>query len=251
MAVCLSCNGKGVVISRNVSAIPCVCAKCRGNGKLKLTVKDFLPQDHACFVYDEPNVQLATGVAFTIEGLKQGECCFYITDERPVDEIKEAFSQNGINVKKRTQSRALNILTKNESYLMNGYFDASEMLSFFKDAVRAATRAGFIAFRVTGESTWALGNEPGCDQIASYEFLIDEYFENAKPDITALCQYNIRRFPASTIQDILCCHRAVVLADGRVVTNNPYHTNRLGTRSQKALHLDRMLECLHKEAAND
>ena len=122
------------------------------------------------------------------------------------------------------------------------------MLSFLKDAVKAATRAGFMAFRVAGDASWALGDEPGCDQIASYESLVDEYFENAKPDMTTLCQYNIHRFPAATIQAILYSHNAVVLANGKVVLNNPYHSSRFRPRSYDPIPLDRMLEHLTAEA---
>ena len=100
MAVCTECNGCGVVADREYLRVPRVCSRCRGSGKMKLTVKDFIAHDHACFIYEDPNVQLATVVTFMIEGLKQGECCFYITEEHPVDKIEEAFLQNGVNVKK-------------------------------------------------------------------------------------------------------------------------------------------------------
>ena len=242
VASCRSCHGKGVT---SPFEGPRVCTRCHGTGKIKLTIKDLFPQDHACFLYDDPKYQLDTAVTYIVEGLKQRECCFYIADEFGVDEIKEALAKNGVNVKKQIKNRALNILTKNETYLVNGHFDPSEMLYFVKDAVKAATRAGFMAFRGAGEMTWALGNEKGCDQLIPYEFLLDEYFANVRPDITALCQYNIKRFPASTIQSVLHTHKVVILADGKAVSN-PYHQDNFHLKDD-SVQLDSMIARLRNE----
>lgn len=246
MAGCTACNGKGVVSDPSSIRFPRVCAKCHGTGKLKLTVTDLVPQDHACFLYDDPKFQLDTAVKFIIEGLKQRECCFYTADEHNVKEVKEALTKSGINVKKQINDRALNIFTKKETYLASGRFDASEMLEFAKDAVRAATRAGFFAFRGAGEMTWALGEEPGCDQVMPYEFLLDEYFENVRPDITALCQYNIKRFSPAAIQSVLNSHKVVVLTDGKVVSN-PYHQHEFHSRDG-SIQLEDMMARLKTES---
>ncbi len=242
MAVCGSCHGKGVQAQKSALSIPHVCDRCHGTGKLKLTVVDLLPQDHACFLYDDPKFQLDTAVTFLIEGLKQRECCFYTADEHSIEDIKEALARNGINVKKQINDRALNLLTKKETYLANGYFDASEMLNFAKDAVKAATRAGFLAFRGAGEMTWALGEETGCDQVIPYEFLMDEYFHNVKPDITALCQYNIKRFSSGVVQGAIHTHKIVVLPDGQVVAN-PYYQDDFHKVRDRA-HLEIMMNRL-------
>lgn len=245
MAICSTCQGKGVVSSQNAFSLPGVCSVCRGSGRVKLDIKDLAPHDHACFLYENPADQLATAVSFMTQGLKQGECCFYITDENSTDAVKDAFERNGVNVKKQLANRALNIITKKESYLSSGSFDASEMLEFCKDAIKAATRAGFMAFRGAGEMSWALGNEPGCDQLIIYETLIDEYFENVKPDVISLCQYNVKRFPISTLQGVLHTHKTAVLEGGRVVSS-PYYQDIFRTSSTDFQDSSAMMNFLKK-----
>lgn len=248
MVMCQTCQGKGVVVDKSPFGLSGVCTSCHGSGKLVQAIKDLVPPEHTCFLYEDPKLQLPVVVSFLIEGLKQGECCFYVADEHSVAAVKKAFAQAGVNVKKQINLRALNILTKNESYLSSGHFNASEMLDYFKDAIKAATRAGFMAFRATGEMTWALGGEPGCDQLIPYETLLDRYVEQVRPDITVLCQYNVKRFPDDKIQGVLHTHRSVVLEGARVVSN-PYY-NKM-KRDYSGAEVGQMIDALKKQAASD
>ena len=248
MVMCQACQGKGVMVDQSPFGSSGVCTSCRGSGKLIQSIKDLLPPEHACLLYEDPQLQLPVVVSFLIEGLTQGECCFYVADEHSVETVKEAFARTGVNVKKQINNRALNILTKNESYLSSGHFNASQMLDYIKDAIKAATRAGFLAFRATGEMTWALGGEPGCDQLIPYETLLDHYVDQVKPDVTFLCQYNLKRFPDDKLQGVLHTHRYVVLEGARVVSN-PYYKKM--KRDYSGAQVGQMINFLKKQAASN
>lgn len=64
-------------------------------------------------------------------------------------------------------------LTQREAYLRSGEFDPRLMMAFLRQTEDETLAAGFTGLRVTGEMTWALGPETGCERLIEYEALIN------------------------------------------------------------------------------
>lgn len=114
------------------------------------------------------------------------------------------------------ETGAFSIKSTRDAYLLDGYFDTKKMCDFWSDAIKDANEAGYPAVRAAAEMTWALSMEPGCDQLVAYESQLNNVFPQSK--VSALCQYNRKRFNAQIVKDIIHVH-PIVVVDGDVIDN--------------------------------
>ncbi len=201
--------------------------------------------EHLCLIYDDPSGKLAAVAAYVRAGLQRGERCVYIADDRTCEQVVDALVAEGVDVAAERARGAFSLLTKRETYLRSGTFDPQAMIALLREATDEAIAAGFCGLRATGEMTWALGVEPGCDRLIEYEALLNDFFPGSRA--LGLCQYNLRRFPPATIRDVLRTHPMVVVGDW-VCSDNPYYEPIdlvLGTRSE-ASRLEWMLARLDR-----
>jgi hypothetical protein len=85
------------------------------------------------------------------------------------------------------------------------------MVKFWEEATEQALGDGFTGLRGTGEMTWALGPEPGCERLIEYEQRLERYLPGTKG--TALCQYNRARFSAELLHDAIRSHHLLILGN--------------------------------------
>ncbi|HET8636865.1 MAG TPA: PAS domain S-box protein, partial [Acidobacteriaceae bacterium] len=78
---------------------------------------------------------------------------------------------------------------------------------------------GFTAFRITGETTWALRPPTHLDPLIEYECCLNEFFP--RQNIVAICQYNRRRFRPETLLHVIHTHPFVVHGD--LICENPHY----------------------------
>lgn len=84
--------------------------------------------DHICAVYESPDEQLQVLGRYIKAGLDEGERCLYIVDDRSADDVLDAMSREGVDVRPAQANRRLVLLTKRESYLNGGSFDPDAMI---------------------------------------------------------------------------------------------------------------------------
>ncbi len=189
------------------------------NGDLERQLAGLRHGDHLCMVYENRAEQMAAAALYIEYGLAAGDQCVYAADEQTVDEVFLRLSERGIDVEREQQRGALRLLTKHDAYLRTGQFDPQEMIEFFRQTTDQAIADGFGGFRITGEMTWALGSETGCDRVIDCEALVNDFFPNSRA--VALCQYSRQRFDPETIYDVLRTHPLVVVGDQ--VCSNLYY----------------------------
>ncbi len=119
---------------------------------------------------------MAVAVPFIRDGLARGERCTYIADDAAPAEVHAFLEEGGIDVARETTRGALVVGTRRDAYLKGGSFSPDAMLNFLSDAAAQATADGFAGLRGTGEMTWALGAEPGCDRLVEYEARLADLF---------------------------------------------------------------------------
>lgn len=189
------------------------------NPELRRQMDGLQPGDHICLIYETVEEQLGAVVPFMLRGLERGDRCLYIVDDRTAEEVTAALRGAGVAVTAALESGDLEIVTKRESYLRDGHFDPDAMLLFLGEVVERAVDAGHPALRGTGEMTWALAGDEGTDRLVEYEARLNDFTEEREAIL--VCQYNRRRFPASTIRDVLRTHPIAVLGDE--VCPNPFY----------------------------
>ena len=163
--------------------------------------------DHSCYFYDDEKKQMQTVVSFIAEGLRKNEQCLYVADEHTPDEILAALGAGGIRVQEECRRGALSVVTKQQSYLVNGSFHPRNMLLQVKTRLQEALQNGFSGLRGSGEMSWALDSQALQEEIVYYEYLVEDFFWKEKPPIMGLCQYNTKRFSEAILRQMSQIHR--------------------------------------------
>ncbi|WP_049923496.1 MEDS domain-containing protein [Halopiger djelfimassiliensis] len=176
--------------------------------------------DHLALLYEDHDAQFASVVPFVRQGLERGERCLYVADDNSREAVREAMQAGGIDVDAATQSGALSIHTKAETYLDPGEFDREAMLEFWERSLERATDEGYAGIRAAAEMTWALDSDTSLDLLVEYESILNSLYEDE--EYVVLCQYNCDRFPAAVIHDVIRTHPHLI-HDG-VVSQNAYYT---------------------------
>ena len=189
------------------------------NGKLEQELSKLNHGDHICLIYEDPAEQMAVAVPFIRDGLDRGERCLHIADDRIIDDLVQALEAAGVDSAEERQRGALRLLTSKDTYLRAGEFVPQTMIDLIPQAQEEALRDGFSGLRLTGEPTWSLGPEPGCDRLIEYETLLNHLPRYSKSVV--LCQYHYSRFGVPCIHDILRTHPVAILGDQ--VCPNPYY----------------------------
>lgn len=175
--------------------------------------------DHLCLIYETQAEQFAAVIPYMRIGLGRNEKCIYVADDNTATTVIEAMKAADIDVDTKVQSGQLAIITKQDAYLKQGFFDPDWMIGFLKRSTDEAKAAGFAALRVTGEMTWMLGGDPGSERLMEYEAKLNYFFpEN---DALAICQYNRSRFSPEVIKDVISTHPLVIY--GGMVCRNFYY----------------------------
>lgn len=186
---------------------------------LKQHFQSFSSGTHFCSIYQNEQEQFATIIPFTLVGLEKNHKCVYIVDENTRKRILKAFQEYGVDLKPYMKSGQLEFLTKDESYLKDGYFDPEQMINLLKRLENEAIDEGYQGLWGTGEMTWYFTKMPGVEQLIEYEAKLNYFLSES--NTTLLCQYNETKFSPEVLMDVVYTHPNVILYS--VLHENPYY----------------------------
>lgn len=202
------------------------------------------PHDHLCSIYESTAERNAVTVPFIRIGLARGEKCICIGDDGAEAAVRHALCADGVDVGRAIANGALVLQTKETTYLKHGSFDPDWMFTFWAEATAEATRQGFTALRVTGETEWVMRGSPGLQRWMDYECRLTHVL--AQHNCLALCQYNRRLFPPNVLLDVIRTHPTIIY--GGVVCRNMYYVpphEFLGA-NQEANEVERLLTSIRE-----
>jgi chemotaxis family two-component system sensor kinase Cph1 len=191
----------------------------RGLHDLTRAIEKLGVHDHLCLIYETREEQFSAVIPYIKIGLERGEKCIYIVDDNTAAMVINGMKGAGMDVDTALKSGKLAIISKQDAYLKQGYFDPDWMIGFLKRATDEAKAAGFSALRVTGEMTWVLGGDTGTERLMEYEAKLNYFI--AENDALALCQYNRNRFTPEIIKGVIDTHPLVIC--GGMVCRNFYY----------------------------
>jgi hypothetical protein len=182
-------------------------------------VTDLRLHDHACWFYDSVEQQIATAIAFIHEGLNRGERCIYIGLHHTPDEFRALMQSAGVDVAAHESRGALQLLTKEETYLNGGPFSIDGMVAQIDAAIEQARADGFTALRTCGDMSWVLDGTVSADDVRRYELLCDQRFCSSR--LVGICLYDRRIIPPELFHCTLTTHPLVGTSEG--VQRNPFY----------------------------
>jgi len=162
------------------------------------------PGAHVCGFFHDEGRRAEILDTFIAEALQSGDKCYCLL-ERPHPAAPA--------------HPAAEYLTTVDTYLAGGRFSAEAMLARLERFVtRALHDEGYPGVRAVGEMSWAAGGFPGTEEVGVYELEVNG-FAPRHPQVL-LCLYDLSRFPAAAIDQVLGTHPWILVAG--VVLPNPY-----------------------------
>ena len=174
---------------------------------------------HICAFVSSRDEQYDILAPFADEGLRQGERVLQIINPGARKDHAARMERAGADVASAERDGRLSIVPWDEAYLKDGHFDMHRMLGMLEAVVGDRKARGFPLLRAMADMDWALLGAPGTEQLLEYESRAN--FLTQQLQDVFLCFYDINKFPATTVVDIMRTHPAVII--GGVYHENPYY----------------------------
>jgi len=179
----------------------------------------FVPQlfqegTHMCLIYKDDEEREKIISQYLLTGLLNYEKVSYFAFKARSEEIIESLKNAGVVVNEQN----LDVLNAQETYCPNGKFVPEEMLETLRQFYNTSIEKGYKSCRVSGEMHWALQQISGSERLMEYEALVNNVL--VTHPVTAICQYDARKFSGELIIDCLKVHPYMII-NGQVI-ENPY-----------------------------
>ena len=173
---------------------------------------------HACAFFHDRDEEYRLLLPFVQEGFAQQDKIFQIIDGRHRDERLRRIGGLGIDVAMAEESGQLEVRPWENAYLREGRFDQYAMLALVEEVLgQGKDKFGFT--RLWANMEWSLEDFPGVEDIVEYESRLNEV--TARHDDVVVCTYDLNRFSATLVMDILRTHPQVIV--GGILQENPFY----------------------------
>ena len=172
---------------------------------------------HMCLIYSDEAERKEVVGRFMAAGGASGERIAYFADQMTKAEVLELFREYGLELDETAAESA--VAEAAQTYCPEGHFDPDDMMSRLREFYLATSETDATGARVSGEMSWALRDIPGADRLIEYESRVTRILDDYP--ITAICQYDARRFSGDTLMDVMRVHPYMVVRNQ--VIKNPYY----------------------------
>ena len=173
---------------------------------------------HVCGFFHSREEEYRVLLPLAKEGFERGEKVFHIVDPGHRPERMRRLEGVGISPAAARRPGQVEIRAWEDAYLRGRHFDKEAMVTLLEETLRGAKADGFGQTRVWANMEWALGEFPGVEDLVEYETRVN-YFLPRYDDLV-VCTYDLTKFGASVVVDILRTHPLVIL--GGILQENPF-----------------------------
>ena len=175
---------------------------------------------HACAFFHTDEQFYNVLLPFIREGFAAGDRAVHIVDPTKRDRHLQTLTDAGIDAERSQDTQQLDVRRWEEAYLREGHFDQDAMLALIQEVLEEGRRRAFPMTRLVANMEWALEDRPGVADLVEYESRLNYILPNY--DDTVVCTYDLGKFSASAVMDILRTHPMVIV--GEVMQENPFYT---------------------------
>ena len=179
----------------------------------------FFEGTHMCFLFDNETERREVIGKFLKSGIDAGEQVGYFVDEMSREEVRDWLAEMDVELPEEDQDSRFEVSRAENVYCPNREFVPADMLDRLRAFYDQTLKAGLPGARVSGEMSWALKDIPGSDRLMEYEALVNNAL--VTHPVTAICQYDARRFDGATILNVHRVHPMLIV--GTQVVRNPYY----------------------------
>jgi hypothetical protein len=174
---------------------------------------------HVCAFFHSREDEYDVMLPFMAEGIDAGDRAVWILDKNDRGERLRRLGDTGVNTAAVVESGQLEVRPWENAHLTAGRFDQHAMIAMIEAIASAGTGHGTGVTRLWANMEWAVGDFPGVHDIVEYESRINRMLPNY--DIATVCVYDLNRFSASIVMDILRTHPQVIV--GGILQENPFY----------------------------
>jgi hypothetical protein len=173
---------------------------------------------HICAFFHSKAEEYDVLGSFIMEGFEQDEKAVHVIDPGRKLEHCRCLENMGMALPTVMQSGLLDVVGWDQAHLRHGGFDLEAMLASMEDLFRRNAANGFAMTRYIADMEWSQSTAPGTGDLIEYEarlnYLIPRYRD------TVICTYDLARFNATTVMDILRIHPMAII--GGILQENPF-----------------------------
>jgi hypothetical protein len=156
---------------------------------------------------------------FLKEGIEAGDKFFHVLNSEYQPARRRSLLGGGIDLAHAEQTSQVELRPWEQAYLRGGRFDQDAMLDLIQRMLTEGKQQGFGLTRLWANMEWALEDLPGVHDIVEYEARLNHVLP--KYDDVVVCTYDITKFSAAVVMDILRTHPEVII--GGTLQKNPFY----------------------------
>jgi MEDS: MEthanogen/methylotroph, DcmR Sensory domain len=173
---------------------------------------------HICGFFYSPEEEYRLLLPFIREGFERGDKALHVVNPKLRDEHLRLLDSAGIDVAGAGKTGQLEVRNWDDVYFREGSFDADRVLSLWESAFDQAHQQGFPLTRLVAHMEWAQEDRPGVNGLLEYEAKFN--LVSAEHRDPVICIYDVTKFGAGVIMDVLRTHPMIILAG--IVQVNPF-----------------------------
>jgi hypothetical protein len=173
---------------------------------------------HICAFFNSADEEHRVLRAFIKEGFERGEKACHLVDPDLQEDHLRRLADAGIDVAQAMDTGQLELRRWHDAYLHDGRFDQDAMLALIEEVLQSGAASGYPLTRMVAHMEWALLDKPGVGDLVEYETRLN--YVLPKYDDPVICTYDLSKFSASVVIDIMRTHPVVIV--GEVLQENPF-----------------------------
>jgi MEDS: MEthanogen/methylotroph, DcmR Sensory domain len=173
---------------------------------------------HICAFFNSVDEQHRMLRSFVKDGFERGDKAVHLVNPDLWEDHLRWLAEAGIDVAQARGRGQLDLRRWQDAQLRGDRFDQDAMLALLEELFQSGAGAGYALTRLIGQMEWALADKPGVDDLLEFETRVN--YLMAKYDDAAICTYDLSKFSASLVMDIMRTHPVVII--GGVLQENPF-----------------------------
>ena len=175
---------------------------------------------HICAFFNSLDEEHRVLRSFIKDGFDRGDKAFHLVDPDLSEDHLRRLAEAGIDVGQAMGTGQLELRRWQDAQLRGDRFDQNAMLALIEEVLQSGPAAGYPLVRFLGHMEWALLDKPSLDHLSFIEFETRVNYMLAKYDDPVICAYDLSKFSAKMIVDIIRTHPVVII--GGVLQENPF-----------------------------
>src|ERR1700694_4858587 len=175
-------------------------------------------QRHICAFFNSLDEEHRVLRSFIKDGFARGDKAFHLVDPDLWDDHLRRLAEAGIDVGQAMGTGQLELRRWQDAQPRGDCFDQDAMRALLEEVLQSGAASGYPLTRFVAHMEWALLDKPGVDDLVEFETRVN--YVLPKYDDPVICTYDLSKFGASLVMDIMRTHPVVII--GEVLQENPF-----------------------------